>query len=342
MSRASPHDYVGDLLPDQRLNEITRECSKSRVKLTIEMFVPPRHDVTVRRDFDAACDAWLAARAAGDADAKAKAKADILRLATDTSLQVRDADWLRDRDPYGESSLRKRLMDVARRAGGPKCGCGKCKGINLASVENRGLLDFDHAGKEKKRDAAGRLIQPCEVDKFGSRGELVDEWTACNAICAVGHRCNTQDEINAAKLARRAFAELSDGAVTTEQRADREAKVMFNNEVKRGIGACAYCGLRVIEGYESAFDLAHKMGYEFLKYRGAVGDGMAGLCANGARFSEEWLDAYFAELAMCIMLCANCHRKEDTNKAYERDVEERFARLAYLAVKLERLDAQRA
>ena len=166
------------------------------------------------------------------------------------SLQVRDAHWLRARDPYSELSLRKRHLDVAPRAGGPKCGCGNCEGINLASVENRGLLDFDHAGEEKKRDASGALIEPCQVARFGSRGELVDEWDACDAICAVGHRCNSQDERNAAKLARRAFAELSDTAVAKEERANREAKVMFNNEIKRGIGACAYCGLRVIEGYE--------------------------------------------------------------------------------------------
>ncbi|KAH8097600.1 hypothetical protein JL720_494 [Aureococcus anophagefferens] len=217
----------------------------------------------------------------------------------------------------------------------PRCGpYGFGVPLSEGDYERRAKkLELHHGNARgaKARDADGRTISPTSVAAFESLEALVNEVETCEAlVCAVCHRLETQEEYEAEVLARLEEGAHSTDGQAVERRANYYAKKEFNNSFKRSVGACASCGLVVRPGIECAFDWAHHVGAEITKY---IDSFFASGIINGwSAFDDAWKLHYFQYIARCRLLCANCHKRHDTDVANRRRTEERLARISGLGL----------
>ncbi len=130
-------------------------------------------------------------------------------------------------------------------------------------------LEFHHRDPATKEFGLGTFN--------GSRARLLAEAQKCDLVCANRHRLRhaTRDRSSAID------------AVIQARREKKERAIAFMG------GVCFGCGR---DGSPSLFEFHHKNARE--KDFGISEDGI----------SRNW-DAIVAELAKCVMLCANCHRE---------------------------------
>lgn len=148
----------------------------------------------------------------------------------------------------------------------------RASGARCASCGYAGAaaaLDFHH------RDASTKEFS---ISRFsGSWEELVTESRKCDMLCANCHRlCHAIDD-----------AAAEGGAVTDQRRRTKDRAVGLMG------GSCFGCGR---EGPPVIFDFHHR----------DPGEKEFGIGQDG--IPRRW-ESVVAELAKCVMLCANCHRE---------------------------------
>jgi hypothetical protein len=320
-------------------DDVDKICRVCGADLPLRFFVPEL-DGARAAEFDRASATYLAAKLPGDDLPLDEARAFLLDVALDDCLCCRDLAFLRNLNPSTTYRYRRAVLDVMRRRRmGSNCNGGGCKGdggdgLSLTDARNWACMQLHHGNARgaKARDADGRPIQPTAVAAFESLEALVNEVDTCEAlICAVCHRLETRDEKEAEVLARLEAGAHSTNEQAVEARANHYAKKAFNDSFKRSVGACASCSLQVHEGNECAFDWAHHVGAEITKYLDSFLSG-GGILNGLDAFDDAWILNYFQYVARCRLLCANCHKRHDTDVANQRRIEERLARISRLGL----------
>jgi ribosomal protein L44E len=141
--------------------------------------------------------------------------------------------------------------------------------VNCGYAGAAAALDFHH------RDGSTKEFS---ISTFsGSWAQLVGESKKCDLLCANCHRVgHAIDDANA-----------EGGAVTEQRRRTKARAVDYLG------GTCFGCGR---EGPPGIFDFHHR----------DPGEKEFGIGQNGV--PRRW-ESVVAELAKCVMLCANCHRE---------------------------------
>ncbi|KAK7236191.1 hypothetical protein SO694_00060236 [Aureococcus anophagefferens] len=319
------------------LDDVDKICRGCGADLPLRFFVPEQPGE--QAEFDRASATYLAAKLPGGDLPLDDARAFLLDVAFDDCLCCRDLDFLRKLNPSTTYRYRRAVLEVMRRRRmGSNCKGDGCKGdggdgLSLTDARNWAVMQLHHGNARgaKARDADGRTISPTSVAAFESLEALVNEVETCEAlVCAVCHRLETQEEYEAEVLARLEEGAHSTDGQAVERRANYYAKKEFNNSFKRSVGACASCGLVVRPGIECAFDWAHHVGAEITKY---IDSFFASGIINGwSAFDDAWKLHYFQYIARCRLLCANCHKRHDTDVANRRRTEERLARISGLGL----------
>ena len=129
----------------------------------------------------------------------------------------------------------------------------------------------------------------------------------CNTVCGIRAMRAFWDD-----LARKGLARVSPSVIRVYN--NRRAKRDFVNKKKIG-RKCPCCDLKCTKDNVEGFVFAHLPEFVDKKHlgpRGSRDGGVAGLVSSGIKLSSL-RSKIVREIAMCRLMCANCHKIRDTD-----------------------------
>lgn len=179
-----------------------------------------------------------------------------------------------------DSHTRKRkIIYESRRQQGR---CANCPETNIDTFE---FAHFERGTKKIGRKALTNA----------SYSELTEELTRGNWLCSFCHRISTQKE----------WKEIYTSSEVGITRIRRHKIFSIVNDIKYQIGSCQMCRRIVTPETVVAFEFDHMV----------QGEKLANVSALIQR--RVALDRIRAEIAKCLLVCANCHRISTKTQALE-------------------------